>query len=230
MDFSFETILSIIISVLATLVVSYIFYKKSIKKKKIVFDTISTVLISDHLSRYKNLKLSYNDVPIQSLTITTITLQNIGNDMILPDDFVKTSSIILTCTESLLSNDTDLYTINSSNQDIDISLSLIDDNSIRVNFDFFNPKDKVKITVLHVGEISVTGKLKYGSFIIRKNGKAMTFYQAISTVTSSLLLAGGFFIGHITPLKYVNSVVIGLVLGSITAIVFTILRSRKSDK
>ena len=81
---------------------SYIFYRKGLKQKKVICTTSSTVLISDNLSNYKNLKILYDNEYIKTLTSTTINFKNIGNDKIELDDIVPSDPIIISTSGKFL--------------------------------------------------------------------------------------------------------------------------------
>lgn len=142
--------------------VSYFFYRKSLKQKKLIYNTESTVLISETLSRYENLKISYNNTDIKSLISTTVKVKNVGTDTIEPSDFVPAMPIIIKTNEQFLLQDVTKYKITCSNTKSTTSLEKIDESQLKIIFDFLNPKDEITISILHTGDISVTGDLKTG--------------------------------------------------------------------
>lgn len=162
MTFDFNNIMGIIGAVFGFLgiIISVYFYIKGKKEKKLAFYSESTVLISERLNKYENLKISYNEENITSLTSTIIKIKNIGTDIIEPSDLIPSSPLIITTTEKFLFNDTSQYKIIKTNKKNSISLNRIDDSSIQVIFEFLNPKDEVTITVLHTGDITMEGELK----------------------------------------------------------------------
>ena len=166
-------IVGIILGVLG-IVFAFVFYYKGKKKKKLVYNTESTVLVSEDLSSYENLRISYNGKEITSLTSTTIKIKNIGNDIIEPNDFVPSTPIIIKANGSFLLQDPTKYKIEQDNTKNRVSLEKLDDNTIKVIFDFLKPKDSFSITVLHTGEISVGGDLKQGNVKNYSNKKYET--------------------------------------------------------
>lgn len=165
MNIDWQTILSIsgIILTIFFGILSYVFYRKGIKKKKILVTSDSTILVSEDLSNYNGLKISYNNEEVKTLTSTTITVRNIGNDIIEASDIAPSDPIIITTTNKFLSINSDEYKINSSNKKITTSLQKIDDSKLQLTFDFLNPKNELSITLLHNGDIFVNGDLKNGN-------------------------------------------------------------------
>lgn len=143
-------------------VCSYFFYRKGKKKKKIIYSLETTILISENLGTYENLKILYNDENINSLNSTIIKIKNIGNDIIEPDNFVPSMPIIIETTDSFLLKDVSKFRVYCSNSKNRVYLEIIDELHLKVNFDFLNPKDEIHITILHSGDISVSGELKQG--------------------------------------------------------------------
>ena len=145
------------------IVFAFVFYFKGKRKKKLIYNTESTVLISENLSSYENLRISYNDKEITTLNSTTIKIKNIGNDIIEPNDFVPSTPIIIKVNGSFLLQDPTKYKIQRKNYKNIVSLEKKKENEIKVNFDFLKPKDEIQITVLHTGEVSISGDLKQGT-------------------------------------------------------------------
>ncbi len=152
-----------IVGILFGFLGSLFFYLKGKKNKKLVYNTETTVLISESLSNYENLKILYNNEDIKTLNSTNIKIKNIGNDIIETSDFVPAEPIIIKTSDHFLLQDVSKYNINSSNAKNRVHLTHIDESHIQVSFDFLNPKDEIQITVLHTGQISMTGDLKQGS-------------------------------------------------------------------
>lgn len=176
MTFDFNTIIGISGTILGLfgIIISIYSYRKSKKTKRLAVNSESNILISETLSQYESLKVSYNDENIKSLTSTIVRIKNIGSDIIEPSDIVPSSPIIIKTTQKFLFNDISQYKIVSSNSKNIIKLIKINDSSLQVSFDFLNPKNEIYITILHTGDISVDGDLKTGSI---KNYTAKKYYD-----------------------------------------------------
>lgn len=151
---------------------SYIFYRKSLKQKKMVCITEPTTLISDNLSNYKNLKILYNDENIQTLTSTQVVFKNIGNDKIEPSDITPSDPIVITTSGKFLSTEDNLLEVQTTNPKVKSNLEYVDDSTFNLKFDFFPPECELSVTLLHSGDISITGDLKVGDF--KQNNKNNT--------------------------------------------------------
>lgn len=165
MNINWQTILSIsgIILTIFFGILSYVFYRKGIKKKKLLITSNSTILVSEDLSNYNGLQISYNNEEVKTLTSTSITIRNIGNDVIENTDITPSDPIVITTTNKFLSINGEEYKVTSSNKKITTSLQKIDDSKLQLSFDFLNPKNELSITLLHNGNILVNGDLKNGN-------------------------------------------------------------------
>lgn len=175
-------IIGIISTIFFGFIFSYIFYRKGLKQKKVICTTSSTVLISDDLSNYKNLKILYNNEYIQTLTSTTINFKNIGNDKIEPDDIVPSDPVIISTSGKFLYNEDNIFEVKTTNKKVKSKLEYIDDSNFNLVFDFFPPECELSVTLLHSEDILITGDLKIGEFNVIKNqtyNTAMPIYQTM---------------------------------------------------
>lgn len=165
MNIDWQTLLSIsgIILTIFFGILSYVFYRKGIKKKKMLITSNSTILVSEDLSNYNGLQISYNNEEIKTLISTSIIIRNIGNDVIESTDITPSDPIIITTTNKFMSINGEEYKVISSNKKISTSLKKIDDSKLQLSFDFLNPKNELSITLLHSGSILVNGDLKNGN-------------------------------------------------------------------
>lgn len=165
MNSNWQTILSIsgIILTIFFGILSYVFYRKGIKKKKLLITSNSTVLVSEDLSNYNGLQISYNNEEVKTLTSTTITIRNIGNDVIESTDITPSDPIVILTSNKFLSINGEEYKVASSNKKVTTSLQKINDSKLQLSFDFLNPKNELSITLLHNGNIHVNGDLKNGN-------------------------------------------------------------------
>ena len=162
MNFDFNTAIAILGTVfgLFGIIISIYAYRKSKKTKKLTVNSESTILISEKLSQYENLKISYNSEDISSLTSTIVKIKNIGTDIVEPSDLIPSSPIIVNTTQKFLLNDSSQYEIYTSNNKNKVSLVKINESSLQLMFEFLNPKDEITISLLHTGSITVSGDLK----------------------------------------------------------------------
>lgn len=147
---------------------SYIFYRKGLKNKRLICHRTSTSLISENISKYKDLKILYDNNEIQTLTSTLINFKNVGNDIINPNDIIPSDPITIKTTGHFLfsvnTTDTTLSEVTVSNTKVKVDLEHVDSSNLKLNFDFLPPKCEISITLLHSGDIEITGDLKIGTF------------------------------------------------------------------
>lgn len=160
-----EMLISIISVILAvvSIVASYIFFRKSTKRKKLSIYSFSSEIISKDLAKNEKLQFSYNGQNITSLTSSTIQISNEGNDTIESGDFYKGKPLTITTSNPLLSNDNDCLKIETSNSKTKILTTYVDDKTIQIEIEALRPKDFVDITLLHSGTIRIDADLKSGT-------------------------------------------------------------------
>lgn len=149
-----------IFGIIGTIFSIYSFIKNyKVKKLKAIIN--STILISDRISEYENLKISYNNENTDSFISSHIIIKNVGTDIIEPSDLTQSSPILISPIGSLLFKDAISSTITASNNSNNVFLSNVNSNkSLKVNFEFLNPKEEIHIFLLHRDKITVSGDLK----------------------------------------------------------------------
>ena len=94
-DKPWVTLLGLFIGVLS-LILSFYFYKKTKRIKRISYGIRSHNLIRDFVSNIKDLKITYSNEPIENLTVSKIVLWNSGNEVIkYKYDIIETVPIII---------------------------------------------------------------------------------------------------------------------------------------
>lgn len=202
MTFDFNTIIGVSGTLfgLFGIIISIYSIVKNKKTKNLAANTESTVLISETLSKYENLKISYNNENIESLISSIVRIKNIGSDIVEPTDIAPSSPIIIRTTQKFLFNDASQFEINVSNNKNTAKLSRISETELKLNFDFLNPKDEISVTLLHTGDISVYGDLKtnpikiytqknYENHEVNIQDDYSTIFRSKKRFTFSLLLS-----------------------------------------
>jgi len=142
---------------------SFIFYKLGQRTRKLIYTVSSQPLITDNLSDLEGLQIIYQDKPIKNLTSTTIVFKSIGNENVERDDFGEKTPLYIKTTEEFLLQ-ADMNSIVTANSNPGNSLCPVkkDDQTIWVDFEYLRKGDSITVTMLHTGNISVTGQLKSG--------------------------------------------------------------------
>lgn len=166
-------------------ITSFIFFTLSNKTKRIIYEINSNPLISDKLSSIKGLRITFFDDSIPNLVSTTVFITNNGSDIIESTDFAKVSPLILkTNGKFLVYDDVKSFITKISNETSNITLTQIDANTIKVDFDYLKKNDKILLTILHTGQIKLFGTLKRGRIIAssiydRKNQLSNLFFDIL---------------------------------------------------
>lgn len=161
------TILGLIVSILS-LLFSYIFYKKSNKKKILQIVSSSNVLVSNEFNKFDYLKIMCGDIEVKNLKSSKIKLKNIGNETIDSSDIAPLDPIIISVSNKYLVNDPTKYDVQFTNSKMNVCLNKINDTQIQVTFDFMKPQDEISIFLLHDGDISISGDIKSGILQIKE--------------------------------------------------------------
>lgn len=189
---------------LISVIVSIVTYFIGKKRVLLKYDVISTDLIENETSGIPGLDITFNGEVVPNLTLTKVKIYNHGNCVVCPSDFRRTDPLRLTTTGNLF------YSRINSVPHKEYMASFINRarGSSIIDFDFLKPKDSLTITVLHSGEISISGELITGMLqryytifekiavkIDRVLGNAF-FVSVIAGVISSAIFAIICLIGH----------------------------------
>ena len=147
---------------------SYYFFKKGKRTKILSYDINLFSVIKNNLSKVKNIKITYDNLPIDTLNLSRVILWNSGNTLINNSDITNEGIISISlCTDSKILN----YDMeNSFDNDLNISVEEISPNELSVNFEYIPPNEGILINITHTGDdnIDIIGSLKEGGKIRRK--------------------------------------------------------------
>lgn len=227
-----------IVGIIGGAIVSTIFYLASKKRKVISYKISTTTLISSKCSKLKKLKISYKNIEIDNLYVSTIKIKNIGNCIIENNDFapsaplsLKTDEIFLTTlttqensftSSPLLSIITDnSFSITSKAESTDIDL----DTTQVFSSDSYN--QVFPIPQFNEQNICTTAKINF-DYISKKEIITCTIFH-----TGSLSLIGKLKDGKITredkseTFKFMHDIVKSCIIGLIATIIINIIMTSK---
>ena len=141
----------VIIGLIGGIIVSSFFYIISIKRKSITYEILTTPLISNKVSKIKDLSILYKDKQINDLYVSKINIINTGNTIIERNDF-SPSDPLLICTNGIFL----IYLEDDSNY------IPMEHNKINVINDYFPKNCYWDFTIFHTGDVYVSGTLKDG--------------------------------------------------------------------
>lgn len=136
-----ENLFWCIVGIIGGAIVSAIFYYISKNRKVITYEIVTTTLIASECRKLKKLKISYKNIDISSLYVSTIKIKNTGNHIIENSDFaptaplsIKTNGVFLVIPEndstsspllSIITDDSFSITSKTENTDIDMDTTTI---------------------------------------------------------------------------------------------------------
>lgn len=161
-----ETAIWTVVSIIATLIVSHIYHKKSDKIKKLSITYLSSEIVSESLTHNTKLQFLYAGQEITSLTNSTIKICNIGSDIVEDDDFYQGTPITIKASCPLLPDINDCLKITSSNTKASVQLKQTDNQTLVLIFEAIRPKDIITLNLTHSGTLSIDAALKSGKTYI----------------------------------------------------------------
>ncbi len=163
----FWGITSIIATIFCGFLFGYIFYIKSDSRKILSCSYKSNILISKKMTKNKGLKISYNKNKVKELMFSSVIIHNIGKAVIEGNDIAQSSPITIHTTKEFYLNDENDCEIDKTYENSLVFLKKIDKDIIELSFDFIKPQNKIILSLLHCGELNVTGDLKTGVLITK---------------------------------------------------------------
>lgn len=196
----FLTLLGTPISAIA-LILSIIFFLSGRKKRSLMYDIISTPLVTDEMTDIPGLEVLFEGQPMKNITSTTVEFLNTGNQLLEPSDFAVRQPLSLSVSGQFLLGQTGVQA-QADNPNSIPNIELIDDHTGSLTFDFLEHNKFFEITLLHTGELTVSGELKGGSVSSYRPGPNWSDLLLIIVVSIGVLLFLGqlawyFFIDHV---------------------------------
>lgn len=145
-------------------IAAVVFYFNGKSRKVLEYQISRYFLIFGEEVNIPGIKILYDDKPIQDLISTTIRFINTGNQTIDSNDFAKQAPLCVTCSGQFYGFQRG-YQIVADNPSSFPTINMLNEQSIKINFDFLKPQQKLRITFLHSGDLSVQGELKNGKIV-----------------------------------------------------------------
>ncbi|MPR34011.1 hypothetical protein [Salmonirosea aquatica] len=153
-----DSIVSFIFGGILSVIIGWIFYKKSIKKNSLFayLDYFSKLFENVEPEIKKDLKIIYKEREIQDLYIVQFTLENNGNKPI--RDLIE--PIKLSIDEEFELMDASISDVSPTGRNIELKQDL-NSNLINISFLLLNPKDYFSVRILFKGNVLDYIKSKY---------------------------------------------------------------------
>lgn len=144
-------------------VLAVLFHYKNKNHTALEYQIDSINLITKEMTNIPNLQVHVGNEPVSEMVSTTVRFTNTGNRNISSMDFASKSPLQIVSTKRFLNaNDINISYIKTNNINLNPSIEIIDNNTLLLGFEYLRPKQMFSITLLHEGNISVSGDLKIG--------------------------------------------------------------------
>ena len=145
------------------ILVTLIFHLLGRKTKILEYSFYTRKLITKEISEIDGLDVFFNGDKVPDVASTVLVLANEGSDIIELTDFAKNDPLVIqTNGIFLLSGSIDSF-VTKPNKTMAVSLELVDESTIKVNFEFVRRNKCIELSLLHTGsDISINGTLKKG--------------------------------------------------------------------
>lgn len=178
-----------IAGIIGGFIVAAFFFYVGKAKKSLVYQISTSALITDEINSTPGLKISVGNEPAINVSSTTITFINGGNQTINSSDFATLSPLqIITSEHFFNAENIDVSYIKTRNKALNPRIRVVEKNKIIVEFEYLKPKQEFEITVLHDGELSVSGDLKTGILQSYNSALKTSGYKHISKVLVPVLI------------------------------------------
>lgn len=176
-----------IIGLVGSFLFSFLFYKLSKSGKKITYSVKSQPLITKNIGNIHNLSITYKNNPISELLSTTLSVKITGKDIIEKKDFASVAPLcIKTDGEFLLQDDINSILTYNSNPANSLVPVFIDKSTISLSYDYFKYNSVFTFTILHTGNLTISGELKKGNIICSNSINRKSLLDILSIITMLL--------------------------------------------
>jgi hypothetical protein len=155
-------ILGIVGIAIGTLV-SYYFYRRSLKEKAPYWAITSNNLVEGFSSKIHDLQASYEGKRVQNLTISRVLFWNDGAETIKRDDIETINHVRISPKNDILLLDAKVLASNNNSSQFTVQIAE-NDNCIYLNFDYLDEKQGAVIQIIHTGtssqDLEVIGDIK----------------------------------------------------------------------
>ena len=151
---------------IASLVYAIVCQQKNKEKKEFSYVKKSVSLIIGNKSKYEKLSVFYDGEQIEDLTVSSFTIWNSGNRTLFGNDMVETKELTISVKNNHAILDTNL--IAQTEETNRFSIKQIDNQTVKIFFDYADKKDGLVLQVIHTGannDLTLDCKIKGGKQI-----------------------------------------------------------------
>lgn len=150
-----------VIGIVVGVVVSYYFYRKSIRIKEPVYSIKSNNLISGSVSTLENLNITYKDFKVENLTVSKVLFYNRGAETISRQAIETLKPLAIASVDTTIL-DASILQVNNLSNNVQVRYEKSNEN-VYIDFDYLDQNQGAVIQVIHTGlsseEITVYGDI-----------------------------------------------------------------------
>jgi hypothetical protein len=174
-----------IAGIVISLIVSYLSNRKNLRLKEPSWSIRSNNLVEGFSNKVENLKVIYNDICVENLTISKILFWNDGKETINRQDYETINKLRVECSHNAKLLDAKI--ISSNNLSSQITIIKSDQNNCAfILFDYLDEKQGAVIQVVHTGtsskDLQIVGDIK-GVKVIKKIETTPSWIKWVSKLT-----------------------------------------------
>ena len=189
------------------------------RKKRLSYSYSTNVLVTDKLSKIKELVITFKGKEINQLSITSFKISNNGNVTIENDDVYKGHEleIISVAKEDLIIG---ARPISHTSDTVDARTSF-SESKVKISFQTLEPKDYLTVNVYHRGDentkFELTGKIKETKIVSLQQAKK--FKKNVQKGLVLLIVATGVYTG------YKGHIIVGFVFVMFISALYALIMS-----
>lgn len=155
-------------------------------------------LIRQNRTKFKKIKVMFDDKEVENISITNFTLWNSGKLEIRKDDLAKGKELKIVAQEGTSILDARILCFNEESNLF--SISSISTNAVQIDFDYVNENEGVVIEIVHTGDsesLSVDCKLKGGKDVHKFSYSSSSSFKFKISDRTRKKIAGYVIVGFI---------------------------------
>lgn len=170
---------------LAGLIAGYIFHRKSIRIKQLLYSLKTDNLIKDNVAQLSGLVITCNGQNVKSLSASNIVIWNNGSETIDSRDIVKSNPLRIHAGKEVLILDAKITKASNSSCQLVVNVSA-DGQHALIAFEYLDREQGGIIQIVHTGltssDLLVVGDIK-GAKLLHRNRGAMPFTDRVMIVS-----------------------------------------------
>lgn len=217
-----------IIGLIGGFIISFIFYKLSNKKSKIVCIIDSNIIPKQYLNKTDNLDIAYLKEHNKKLIKTIIKIRLSNNIIVNKNDFGRATPFCIKVKGKFFVNDINSIITYNFNPDNLLEPKIKNNSTILLDFDYLTKEDEITLVLLHTGALKVEGKLRNGSVInVDSFERTANILNIVIACCGMVCFGGIFFLTSQESNTNILTTILSCILGVLMGILYIIQLFRK---